>query len=540
MKLLARRDRMRGPSRSTAGSGIFLAAVLVLGPRPAAAQAPALPLSYPTPAERAGYLAFTDPEQVGPYLGELAAGAEGLTVDSLPGPVAIPIARISRTAESAGSGDSVLRVLVVGAQHGTERAGLEVALRLARDLTAGRLAALRRRLEVRIVPMANPWGVERGRRATADGVDLDRDHIRLAAPETRALWSEYAAWRPHLVLDLHEIGPSEYPVQIGVATHPNASGAARFARFYLLPFAANELARKDVPFHEYVAEWRDGRHVEGAASPAPPAAETVTWFTPPPLAPSSARNAFALAGSVTFFVAVSSSRDIIGLEQRAERLHLAVRALLTAAAGLAPDLLATHEAARALPKGPLTLSARYVARDSTAAMPWIFINDRGQRGQGRLAPWRSEVEIGAELEAPAGWWIGPDEAELVEAVRAHGFEIRDAGPADAAFAYPSCAPAGRTAAAAWPGPDAVAVPPPEGAVWVEADQPGGRLLFTMVEPWSDGGWFIDERLPSADTAAARAQDSAATPSPDTAAARAGASVAACDAAGPFPVYRVTR
>jgi len=463
-------------------------------------------------------MSFTAPGEVGPYLSRLAAGVEGLTVDSLPGPVPVPIARIAADADD-GAAAPVVRVLVIGAQHGTERAGLEVGLRLARDLTAGRLAHLRRRLEVRIVPMANPRGVPERRYETADGIDLDRDHVRLAAPESRALWAEYAAWRPHLVLDLHEIGPSEYTVQVGVPTHPNAPGASMFARFYLLPFMANELARADVRFHEYVAEWTDGRPREGAAAPREASGGEETgepdfnsvWYTPPPLDPSSARNAFALAGSAAFFVAVSSSRDIIGLGERTERLYLAVRSLLMAAVGLAPDLLAAHEAASRLPKDGLVLRAGYVAEPPDAATPWLFVNSRGQREQGRLAPWRSEVVVEGELAPPAGWWLTPDQTALADALRAHGFEVEAGGGSRAALAYSPCESATLTPA-----------DPPADALWVPADQPGGRLLFTLIEPWSRGGWFDrasvapDESTPDA-------------PAPES-----------CDEADPFPVYRVPR
>ena len=486
-------------------------ALLVLGAASAWAQAPAVPVPLPTPAERAGYLSFTAADEVGPYLGRLAAAAEGVTVDSLRAPAPIPIVRItpmeSDGGESGVAGSAaapavpIVRVLVVGAQHGTERAGIEVGLRIARDLATGGLAGLRRGLDVRIVPMANPWGVANRRADTADGVDMNDDHVRLAAPETRALWAEYTAWRPHLVLDLHELGPSEYTVQVGVPTHPNAPGAAMFARFYLLPFVANELAGSDIRFHEYVAEWSDGRLLEGAALPAPGPDTAGAWFTPPPLDPASARNAFALAGSVAYFVAVSSSRDIIGLEQRTERLYITVRALLAAAVGLAPDLVAAHEAAVRLPKDPLALRPGYVANSRDASLPWIFTNARGQRESGRLAPWRSEVAIDLEIDPPSGWWLDPDQGELADALRAHGFEVtggRDVGPGNDAFlAYPRCV-AGATDAgghAAIEGADAsrflrpASVVPPEGALWVNADQPGGRLLFTLIEPWSAGGWF---------------------------------------------------
>jgi hypothetical protein len=521
---------------ATPASICFMLATAV----PAHAQAPAVPVHLPTPAEKAGYLSFTAPDEVGPYLDHLAAAGEGVTVDSLPAPTPIPIVRIAPTprpeAADAGApgpdgpGPPVVRVLVIGAQHGIERAGIEVGLRIARDLATGRLASLRRGLEVRIVPMANPWGVANRRAETAEGVDMNGDHVRLAAPETRALWGEYVAWRPHLVLDLHELGPSEYTVQIGVPTHPNAPGSAMFARFYLLPFVANELAGSDVRFHEYVAGWSGGGTTEGAVVPTDEdRASGGAWFTPPPLDPTSARNAFALAGSVSYFVAVSSSRDIIGLEERTERLYVTVRALLTAAAGLAPELVAAHEAARRPSKGVLALRPHYVGKRPDASLPWTFENARGQREQGRLAPWRPDVAVDLELEPPAGWWLAPDQTELAEALRAHGFEVTAGWVGNRAavggrdpLAYPRCAPGNVDEADAArllrPVPDGAPPGPGGDALWVSADQPGGRLLFTLVEPWSAGGWFD-----------AMAADGHRAPGPEV-----------CDEAARFPVVRVPR
>ena len=452
------------------------------GPSPARAQVPAEPLAFPTPAERADYGSYTGARQVVPYLDRLSREFEGVEIGTLPGS-RIPVARIASTGT-----EPPLRVLVLAAQHGTERAGLEVALRLVRDVVAGRLERLRSGLELRIVPMANPDGVENRRRLSAEGIDLHLDHIRLEAIETRAIWAEYAAWRPHLVLDLHELGPSEYPLQIGVPTHPNAPGARRLARYYLMPYVANELARADVPFHEYVAPWVDGETAERAARPTrgPGADRDDVWFTPPPLDPATARNAFALAGSASFYIATSSSRDIIGLRERTERLHLAVSALLTAAVAQAPVVRATVEAAERMPKDSLVLRARYVEARPGAGLPWIFINERGQREQDYLRPWRSRVAVERRLSTPAGWWVEPDRVALIAALRDHGFLVGSAHPAGdgvaRAMAYPDCPDAG----------DPVESEVPADALWVPADQAGGRLLFTLIEPASRGGWFASD------------------------------------------------
>ena len=218
-------------------------------------------------------------------------------------------------------------------------------------------------------------------------------------------------------------------------------------------------------------------------------------FTPPPLDPASARNAFALAGSASFYIATSSSRDIIGLRERTQRLHLAVSALLAAAVAQAPAVIAAHEAAERLPKDSLVLRARYVEARQGAGAPWIFINERGQREQGYLRPWRSEVSVERRLSIPAGWWVEPDREALIAALRGHGFEVGASGPAGGeaaeaaarAMAYSGCPGAG----------EPVAAEIPADGLWVPADQAGGRLLFTLIEPASRDGWFASGPGPAA-------------------------------------------
>ena len=435
-------------------------------------------LQQPTPAEQAEYLSFTASDEVLPFLTALVEATSGFELDTLDvltggtGNVAtIPIARIP---VSSALGESpVVRVLILGSQHGTERAGLEVGLRIIRDLVNGDLESLRHTLDVRVIPMTNPLGLIRRTMGATGGIDLNRDHVGLAAAETRAIWAEYDDWRPHLVLDLHELGPSEYSVQVGVPTHPNVDPElVEFARFYILPQVAHRLARADIWFHEYVAAWEEDAEE--------------TYYTPAPLAAVHARNAFALAGAVSFLVEIASSRDIMGLEERTDRMYLATRAFLEAAVLLAEDLTTVVERASTLPNNALSISAGYTARTPDSQLPWVQINERGLRVQTALGPYLSVVEVKATLSPPAGWMIESRAGALIGLLEAHGFEVeRMTGPSNRSVqAYPACPDSLVEASIGQPTVRRF----PAGSWWVSADQPGARLLFTIVEPWSQDGW----------------------------------------------------
>lgn len=95
-------------------------------------------------------------------------------------------------------------VLLVGQQHGDEPAPAEALLVLARELAQGRLEPLLDRINVVLVPRANPDGAAAGKRVTASGIDLNRDHLLLRTPEARALARLQRDYQPAVTVDAHE------------------------------------------------------------------------------------------------------------------------------------------------------------------------------------------------------------------------------------------------------------------------------------------------------------------------------------------------
>ena len=99
--------------------------------------------------------------------------------------------------------DEPCGVLFIGQQHGDEPAGAEALIDLVEDLAADP-SKLSPNADLWIVPRINPDGAAREARRNANDADLNRDHVVLAQPETRALHRLAQRIRPHLAVDCHE------------------------------------------------------------------------------------------------------------------------------------------------------------------------------------------------------------------------------------------------------------------------------------------------------------------------------------------------
>jgi len=238
---------------------------------------PAMPIDIDdallTVAERSDFRATSLHADVLALLDALAAasplvrrGSLGTTSEGRDIPwITIADPPVATAEEAAASGKT--RVFVFANIHAGEVCGKEGLLMLARQILlapdAPEHRALLEHLVLVFAPIYNGDGNERisttsrpeqdgpeqgqGIRANAMGLDLNRDYMKVEAPETAAMLAFLSEWEPHLVFDLHTTDGSfhRYLLTYAPPLNPEGPGAPiGFVRDRMLPaVSARLLAR---------------------------------------------------------------------------------------------------------------------------------------------------------------------------------------------------------------------------------------------------------------------------------------------------------
>jgi zinc carboxypeptidase len=147
--------------------------------------------------------------------------------------------------------------------HAGEVEGKEAAQMLLRDLTRGPLRPLLDQVVLLVVPIYNADGNERmasgeenrpgqngppvvGQNTNGQGLNLNRDYVKMEAPETRGAAALLTAWDPDLFVDLHTTNGSYhgYVLTYAPGLNPNLNPAVQFVRDRFLPMLRDRMERK--------------------------------------------------------------------------------------------------------------------------------------------------------------------------------------------------------------------------------------------------------------------------------------------------------
>jgi Zinc carboxypeptidase len=190
-------------------------------------------------------------------VGTLAVSPEGRRVPYVLAARPLPFS----PSEAVRSGKPI--VYVQANIHGGEVEGKEAAQMLLRDLTRGRLRPLLDSLILIVVPIFNADGNDQfgpgdrnrpgqngpaivGQNTNGQGLNINRDYVKLEAPETRGAVQLIKVWDPDVLIDLHTTNGSYhgYVLTYSAGLNPNTNPATDYVRSRLLPAVRDRMERR--------------------------------------------------------------------------------------------------------------------------------------------------------------------------------------------------------------------------------------------------------------------------------------------------------
>jgi Zinc carboxypeptidase len=452
-----------------------------------------------TPLEKSQYKRLSTSEEINEYLARLDRQYPEARVETIgTTPQSRPIQALLLTNDPEGeiSSSHRLTVQIIGCQHGTESAGAESLLYVARELLSGSLRKVLKDIDVVLIPNANPDGRDNGKRANANGVNLNIDFVTLTQPESRALVAALHRYRPEVSLDVHESAVlkkkslaregymTDFMVQFEYGNNPNIAQALQtFARReVLLPWIAsvNEAGMRS---HRYIGE------IRSAKQPVTNGGLTLQNL----------RNRIGIEGSLSFLMetrldpAAGQYPTFRNIHERVRRQFVSIEHFLKLIHGKRNQAMSALAAAQPQAvSSPLALDARYVAG---LGHPRMALNlqriDNGKLEKIQFADHRT-IEVETSLPMPEAYIVRGNQADLAELLDRHGIEYRTVERARTEWVV-EFAPGGGKAKATAPVDKfherVVRLRVLPGDLWVDVNQSRGRLAALIFEPRSTSSLF---------------------------------------------------
>ena len=403
-----------------------------------AARFPDPPVSYRTPAFAPGHVGYTSNAELRTLLHALvndgAGGPNATTVRLLQvgsSQTGIPLealhfsrAPVPLAATGVTAAASRPTVLLIGQQHGDEPAGSEALLVIAQELADGRLAALLDRIDVVILARANPDGAAAGTRATASGIDPNRDHLLLRTPEAQAQAQLAREFNPVVVVDAHEFtAMGRYIEKFGAAQ--------RFDALIQYAMTANLPAFVTKASEEWVRQpMLQSLKAQGLSNEwyyttsADPSDKKVSMGG---VQPDTGRNVNGLRNAVSFLIETrGAGLGHAHLLRRVFTQVTAITSVLQSAAAHADDLLKLRrfvdaDVASKACQGKMTVEAAATPSEYNLRM----LDPLTGADKTVNVAWDSALELRVlkRRARPCGYWLGADQVDAALRLRGLGVQV---------------------------------------------------------------------------------------------------------------------
>ena len=510
-----------------------------------------------TPAEESRYTRYTQYEDLVKFLSAVEASSQNLKVriigrtkqvENYP---ARDLFLCVLSEEGAGEPAEINRkkptLLFIASQHGNEQSAKEAALRLIRDLALGELKTLLKKVNVLVIPQANPYGNFFNVRMNEIGLDLNRDHVKLEGESTRAIHRVFSLYQPEITMDIHEKGDDYYRVSVGCVSNLNIHQSLQsYSRQVILKEIEKKLNRQKITFFEYLVSEPLGVDTSaGARLSAERAEEMMLRFSTTDL--NDGRNSLGIYETLSFIQEGASRHDLATLEARTGWQYQGLRALTEVVAerpeemlkmvrDLRVELLRRAEVRSA--DDPVHLKMVYVRDPSWPQLELKVLERASSSIRGILKVdkkagdyllleditpyqgpteakivtrveknWFPRVESRLTVSRPAGYIIPGSRLDLAEVLVQHGIRVQMLEKAASVEAIAYKALEIVPARADYLAPEKlvvqtekVRIPLSRGDFFVSCRQPAANLIPCLLEPQSDYGlirYFMFRLVPEA-------------------------------------------
>lgn len=271
----------------------WLALILLMAPRWTSAQPtfePAGDWEYLlSAAERSDFQATTRYDEVFAFVegvttmsADLHRARMGYTLEGREIPLVVAGKGLAGSTPEAVRASEKIRVFILANIHAGEVCGKEAMLTLLRHMAAGQYDGWLDDLVLIVAPIYNADGNERvqmahrgvqngphagmGQRENAQGLDLNRDHLKLVSPEATSLIQTLQAYDPHVLIDLHTTNGTKHGFHLTYSPplHPDTDPEIlQLQTEVLLPNIRARMAERSWATYDYGNLVDERRDAEG-------------------------------------------------------------------------------------------------------------------------------------------------------------------------------------------------------------------------------------------------------------------------------------
>jgi hypothetical protein len=320
------------------------------------------------------------------------------------------------------SQDKKINVLVLAQQHGNEASGKEGLLMLIKEFAKNKDTVLLSKLNLIIIPLANPEGSEVFTRRNSKKIDLNRNHLLLTAPEVLAIHQIFDKIQPEVTLDMHEYYPFDDTTktfkfvknideQFDCITNLNVDSVIRtFAREKIVPSIIEAIKSQGYTSGEYTI----GSYAENES------------YRNSTVDMDDGRQSFGLQQTFSFIVEGIRGKDTTeNMERRSKAQYTAVKSLLQFVYDNKDQLLGTVAKARnqlvnQSAGQPFVARMEHYFGNKPMEIPMKSIRN-GRDTIIKIDSFRSVVKPLQIIKKPEGYLVLKNDTSLVALIKRHGF-----------------------------------------------------------------------------------------------------------------------